>query len=360
MKQRSQALAVVAGPYRFYQVLWLYTQFPQYDWSILILPYGYGDKGTNDIHERCNKLGIFKQIYRSTMIGQNSNLFKKIFMFFRMLGYYILGKKKTLMKKIILSQTKGNNFDVFFVGCEYSIIEGAIIGLADEKEVYIFEEGMSDYMPRKKNPSFDLKEIISFAFTKMGYFSPYRYFEMENIKFCIKYSSLPKLLKFREYKEKRILLENRTDEFKKIIEKAFEFDLKILEERDVILFTAVLQEIAKEKSCEYIEKIHQWLVKNCEGKKILIKKHPRDGEEYAWDDVDCIVWDNNIPAEVFLGMIDQQEILMMEMSTLLICVLKMNNKLTIFNANDIDEKYKYSVKNIKSILEISDENIVAI
>lgn len=360
MKQKKQVLAVVAGPYRFYQVLWLYTQFPQYEWSILLLPYGNGDKVSSDIHEKCNKLGIFKKIYHYDMIGQDSNLLKQAFMFFKMFWYYILGKKKTLMKKIILSQTKGNKFDVFFVGCEYSIIEGAIIGLADEKEVYIFEEGMSDYIPRKKNPSFNLKEIICFTLTKMGYFSPYRYFEMENIKFCIKYSSLPKLLKSREYKEKRILLENRTDEFKKIIENTFEFDLKILEEREVILFTAVLQEIAKEKSSEYIEKIHQWLVKNCDGKKILIKKHPRDEEEYAWDDVDCIVWDNNIPAEVFLGMVSQQEILMMEMSTLLIYILKMNNKITIFSANDIDEKYKYSVKNIKVMLEISDENIVNI
>lgn len=180
MKEKKKALAVVAGPYRFYQVLWLYTQFQEYEWSILILPYGEGDKNVSQIHAHCGQLGIFKNIYHSNMTGQNSSLIEQMSAILKMFCYYIIGRKKKLMKKILSEQTKGFEFDAAFVGCEYSIIEGAIIGLADEKEVYIFEEGLGDYVPKKKYPRFNFIEIASYFVCKMGYFSPYQYFALKN------------------------------------------------------------------------------------------------------------------------------------------------------------------------------------
>lgn len=352
-----KALAVVAGPYRFYQVLWLYTQFPDLEWSILLLPYGKGDEIRKDLREKCEKLEIFANIYDSHMIGQDSGTYRQMMMLMKMFWFYLIGKKKTFMKHIIRSQTLGQEFDVFFVGCEYSIIEGAIIGLADEKEVYIFEEGLSDYVRRKKYPSFNMKEIMSFIVTRMGYFSPYQCFEMENEKYCIKYSSIPQLLENRKYKEIRTILKEKTTEFLNYIKQLYHIDAIILSRYDVILFTTVLD---KEIADQYLQAVHDWISEHYQGKKVLIKTHPRDKNEYLWDDMECEIFRENIPAEVFVGLIGEQDLLMMEISTAVIRMLNLKNRLTIFICRKATKQHKVDMEYIKEILCIPENNIVSI
>lgn len=357
MRSTRKALAVVAGPYRFYQVLWLYTQFPDLEWSILLLPYGKGDKIRKDLREKCEELKIFGNIYDSHMIGQDSDKFYQVMMFLKMLWFYITGRKRKFMKHIIQSQTSGQEFEVFFVGCEYSIIEGAIIGLADEKEVYIFEEGLSDYVKRKKYPSLNMKEIMSFIFTRMGYFSPYQCFEMENEKYCIKYSSIPQLLENRKYKEIRTVLGKKNTEFSNYIRQLYHIDAIALKRYDVILFTTVLD---KEIADQYLQAVHDWIYEHYQGKKVLIKTHPRDKNEYLWDDMESEVFRENIPAEVFVGLIGEQDLLMMEISTAVIRMLNLKNRLTIFRYKNATRKYKDEIKYIQEILCISENNIVSI
>lgn len=357
MRSTRKALAVVAGPYRFYQVLWLYTQFPDLEWSILLLPYGKGDKIRKDLREKCEELKIFGNIYDSHMIGQDSDKFYQVMMFLKMLWFYITGRKRKFMKHIIQSQTSGQEFEVFFVGCEYSIIEGAIIGLADEKEVYIFEEGLSDYVKRKKYPSLNMKEIMSFIVTRMGYFSPYYTFEMINSSKCIKYASLPLLLKSREYKEIRQLIDDDNDKFKSLLNSVYKINFHQIKEYDLILLTTVFEgEI--EMAEQYLEKVHQWLLENYHDKKILIKKHPRDREEYTWRDLDCHICDSAIPAEILLGVSAQMDVVMMEISTVIIQTLNKGNKLTILRHTKMSDDYEKWMQYIKDILKIPNESIV--
>lgn len=359
MGRSRKALAVVAGPYRFYQVLWLYTQFPELEWSILLLPYGKGEAVRKDLHEKCKKLGIFEDVFDSDIVGQDSGKWKQLQMLLKMFFYYFIGKKKVFMERIIQSQTEGKNFDVFFVGCEYSIIEGSVIGLADEKEVYIFEEGLSDYVRRKVYPSLCIKDIISYVVTKMGYFSPYYTFELENTNKCIKYASLPCLLKTRKYKEIRQLVSNYNPEFKRLINSTYQIKMDLLCEYDVILFTTVFEgEI--ESAEQYLESIHRWLLENYQGKKILIKKHPRDQQLYEWKELKCHICDSHIPAEVILGMLTDQDVLMMEISTAVIQVLKQNVNLTIFRHSGMSDSYEEWMQYIKDILKIPEENIVCV
>ena len=355
-----KALAVVAGPYRFYQVLWLYTQFPDLEWSILLLPYGKGDEIRKDLREKCEKLKIFANIYDSHMIGQDSGTYRQMMMLMKMFWFYLIGKKKTFMKRIIRSQTSGQEFDVFFVGCEYSIIEGAIIGLADEKEVYIFEEGLSDYVRRKKYPSFNMKEIMSFIVTRMGYFSPYQCFEMENEKYCIKYASLPRLLQQRSYKDIRFLFRERNSKFNELIKRLYNFDIDMLRGCDVILFTVALEDELKKKNKNYVDMVHQWIVNRYYGKKIFIKKHPRDDEEYSWTDVDCVICEKNIPAEVVIGFMENQDVLMMEISTSIINILNKKNITTIFRLKETDEKYENEINYVQRLLNIPADDVIYI
>ncbi len=345
MGNKKKALAVVAGPYRFYQVLWLYTQFQEYEWSILILPYGEGDKNAKEIQKHCETLGIFKNIYHSHMTGQNSSKWEQLAILTKMFGYYIVGQKKGLMRKIIREQTGGLEFEVAFVGCEYSIIEGAIIGLADEIEVNIFEEGLGDYVPKKKYPGLNFKEIVSYVICKMGYFSPYEYFELKYAKYCIKYATFPEKIKNRHFKAIRQLykkgyeLDTKREEYDLLCHRVFNYDTEIIQEADVIFFTLPLKGYVKNVK-EEEEKLHYWFVQNYRGKKIVIKKHPRDEYLYKWNDVKVEFLDATIPSEVIVNQIEEQDVVIIGMSTTIlsfvgkekdIIILKHENVYDIFN-----------------------------
>lgn len=339
---KKRALAVVAGPYRLYQILWLYTQYSSYEWNILLLPYGKGNEQNDKLFQICNELGVFKNVYRAKMTGEMSSLKEKIILFTQMLFFFLIGRKKAFMKKIILEQTDKNDFEVAFVGCEYSVIEGAIIGLAEEKEVYIFEEGLSDYCERKKFPSFKINELTSFVLSKMGYCNPYGYFELQNTWLCEKYASLPNNLRYRHYRKIRTLFEGNEEsrqQFKRILNKAYPVKNISLDKYDVILLTNPMSDHVGD-SRDYIERLHRWLQKEYAGKKILIKKHPRDRESYIWSDLDCGFLNAEIPAELFVELITEQKIILMSVSTILISLLQKKADVSIVQFSDIHDEYE--------------------
>lgn len=361
MKANNQekVLAVVAGPYRFYQVLWLYTQYPEYEWSILLLPYGQGKEYINKLHDICDKLGIFQHIYHSEMTGENSFLLEQLHLFIKMAFFYFTGRKKKLMKEILMKQTGGNDFDVAFVGCEYSIIEGAIIGLADEKKVYIFEEGLGDYCPRKKFPSLKWSEIISYVVSRMGFFNPYGYFRLKNTALCIKYTSLPDLLKYKNYKEIRTIfdIKETKQEFEQLINRAYPIGEISLDNYDVILFTTPMNGYVKNDD-EYIESLHRLMSKRYSGKKILIKKHPRDKGNYEWNDLEYDFLDAEVPAELYGKFIGNQEIILMSASTSLISLIQKEKNIFIVHFVDVHGNYEKNLLSILNMLKFKEENII--
>lgn len=360
MKEKKKALAVVAGPYRFYQVLWLYSQFQEYEWNILILPYGEGDKNAKQIEAHCEKLGIFKNIYHSHMTGQNSSPLEQVAIILKMFVYYTVGQKKRLMRKIISEQTNGLEFDVAFVGCEYSIIEGAIIGLADEIEVNIFEEGLGDYVPKKKYPALKPIELISYFISKMGYFSPYQYFELKNSKKCIKYATLPKLMKNRQYREIRQSFQTDSEKrkmHKSILEKLYDVDTSVFEKIDVVLFTLPLNGYVVNGEDDK-QRMYKWLVEKYGNKNILIKKHPRDEEKYEWEDLNISFLDEKFPAETIVEYIADQDIVMMGMSTVLLSFLQRLKNVSILQFHDILDIYEEIEKKSIKVLNISNDKII--
>lgn len=357
MKASKKALAIVAGPYRFYQMLWLYTRFPELEWSILLLPYGKGDKIVKDLYAKSESLGIFHRIYVSKMVGQDSGVLEQFGIVAKMCLYYLCGRKKTLMRKLVLSQTDKDEFDVFFIGCEYSVIEGAVIGLADEKEVYIFEEGLGDYLQRKKRPSFSVKEIASYLVSKMGYFSPYTLFELEKLSLCVKYASLPDLLMKRNYKEVRPLFAETGEnegQYKELLDRIYTVPKKLIEENDVIFLTAPW-DWNLEKKDHYLEKIHQWLTLNYRDKRIMIKKHPRDQEQYEWSDLTRSFLPENIPAEILVEYLQDKIVVMMNVSTTILSLLAKTEAITVFQFDDIHGEYERNLLGKIELLHIEDK-----
>lgn len=357
MQKTKKALAIVAGPYRYYQVLWLYTQFPEYEWSILLLPYGKGNKMVNDLYSKSKDLGIFNKIYVSNMTNQDSKRIEQFSIILKMIIYYILGEKRSLMRKIVLSQTGGTDYDVFFVGCEYSIIEGATIGLADKKEVYIFEEGLGDYVSKKKIPGLSIIEWASYLVTKMGYFSPYAFFELKNSALCVKYASLPQLLNQRNYKKIRTLFsgdELSYSKYNSLLNKIYAFSPDNFMGDEVVFFTSPW-DWEKEEKNNYLQKIHEWMHLNYSNRKILIKKHPRDEENYNWTDMQCEFIPENIPAEIIVQYMKEQEVVMMGTSTTLLTLLQKIKKIKVFQFDNLHGEYERNIQDKVRVLNIQDK-----
>ncbi len=359
MEKKKKALAVVAGPYRFYQVLWLYTQFQDYEWDLLLLPFGNSDKVLNQLYSSSVALNIFRRVLVSKMTGSKSTNIEQIAMMMKMCFFFFIGQKKQLMKRLIDSQIGRDDYDLFFIGCEYSIIEGAIIGLSDSINVVIFEEGLGDYLPKKNVPKFSGRELVSYIVSKMGYFSPYAYFELKNTKYCTKYSSLPQLMDHGRYKEIKKLFTNSKNNtlFKDLIKNSFETDTDIISQYDVIFFTSTLDLHIKDSQAQ-IERLHQWFLSNYKGKRILIKKHPRDDEQYIWDDLDCEFYKGEVPAELFLGFIENHQIVSMGVSTVLLSLLGRTNSIRIIQFKDIHGYYEENINDAIKILKLEQEQIV--
>ena len=356
----KKALAVVAGPYRLYQVLWLYTQFKEYEWSIILLQYGNNPKSAEKLYGICKELNIFKEIFYSQTVIETSPFYEKVFLVIKMFYYFITGRKKKYMKRLVLQQTKGEKFDTAFVGCEYSILEGALIGLADEKEVYIFEEGLGDYQERKKYPSANLKELGGYLFSKMGYFNPGGYFQLENTKRCIKYASMPNSLKYYNYKSVRTLFNGSQEtryEFRELLNKAYPIRELSLSSYDIILLTTPMDGFVKDEE-KYNHILYRWFFDNFKEKKILIKKHPRDTGKYEWEGLDCSFLSSDVPAEIFMEFVGKQKIILMYASTVLLSLPSLKKDVYIIKFDDIHGEYEKKLDYSISLLKLPEDHLI--
>ena len=112
MEEKKKALAVVAGPYRFCQILWLYALHPEYRWSILLLPYGKGNDAAQKLEAACRKLGIFEHIFRPQVVGEHSPFGQKLALAAKMCLFYVTGRKKVFMRRMLEKMTDGEKFSV--------------------------------------------------------------------------------------------------------------------------------------------------------------------------------------------------------------------------------------------------------
>lgn len=360
MEEKKKALAVVAGPYRFCQILWLYALHPEYRWSILLLPYGKGNDAAQKLEAACRKLGIFEHIFRPQVVGEHSPFGQKLALAAKMCLFYVTGRKKVFMRRMLEKMTDGEKFSAAFVGCEYSILEGAIIGLADEMEVSIFEEGLGDYCERRGWSGFNMETLTGFLFSRMGYFNPGYCFELRNTRLCVKYSSRPDMLKYRKYRRILPLFAGGKDvkqKYRALVEKAYAVGEISLDEYGVILLTNPLEDFVEDGTL-YYELLHRWLREKYKDMRILIKKHPRDGYNYQWDDLRCDFINPDIPAEVFLSLIGKQKVLLMYASTLLISLLQKKENVSVITFTHIHGKYKEELAELLTLFGMQDRMVL--
>ena len=142
--------------------------------------------------------------------------------------------------------------------------------------------------------------------------------------------------------------------YRDIISCIYPFAESDLNNCDVIFFTSPW-DWDIEKKAEYIEKIHIWMLEKYKNKSIFIKKHPRDNEEYNWDDLCCKFLQESIPAEIIAERINKsQEVVMMGASTILLSLLSRNSNVHIFKFGDIHGEYERNMKEKIKLLKLED------
>ncbi len=356
LQKRKKALAVVAGPYRLLQVLWLTLKYKEYDWSVVLLRYGENLSVVENLKKACIESGVFQNVYTAITVGRYSTSIQKIRETLRMCFYYIIGKKKEYCLKLITSYIPDFNYQLLCVASSLSFFEGAVLNFASDIDTLIIQEGVSDYIKAATNHN----KITNFAsefLYRMGYInlkSKEYFFAYEK---CIKYATLPSKLHYRGFKEiKRMFDSSQTDKetFLELISKVFPISVK---EYDAVIFTGPLQLYGKNDG--YPEFI-RFLEDHFKDKKVLIKRHPQDITVYSCENVVLEDKYSEIPGEILLQHLSDCKIYFFFPSTILIDILE-NDRFDyqIFHFNiGVDNAYHYNFKKSIDFLEILSDKIL--
>ena len=309
----KKGIAVIYDPHNIYQFLWYYCTYGKdIEWNALCLPNLYKEEKLSNY---CQKLGIFKNIYRDTHPFATMSLVNRFFLFLKMILFAILGLQKSFSKKFIKKYIDNSDFDIAVVLTDVGFISGLFLTQAPEKEIIILEDGMGDYEPREwKNilkSFFRFYDIQGFIFSLMGYSNIGHYYPLRTTKKCIKFCSHIDKMPYKEYKEIKLLFDfTETDKelFRQLLAKIYiGIEKYFIPQKDIILFTTPLNDYTTHKE-KYIKRVEQYINSHYNEKSLVLKKHPRDISVYSFDKTISVTEiDNTIPAEVllpFLGNLD--------------------------------------------------------
>ena len=356
MQKRKKALAVVAGPYRLLQVLWLTLKYKEYDWSVVLLRYGESLSVVENLKKACLDSGVFQNVYTAITVGRYSTSIQKIRETLRMCFYYIIGKKKEYCLKFITSYIPNFNYQLLCVASSYSFFFCVFLNFAYDIDTLIIQEGASDYMKATTNHN----RITNFAsefLYRMGYInlnSKEYFFAYEK---CTKYATLPNKLRYRGFKTiERMFDFSQTDKdaFLELISKVFPISVK---EYDAVIFTGPLQLYGKNDG--YPEVI-RFLDDNFKNKRVLVKRHPQDITNYSCKNVVLEDKYSEIPGEILLQHLSNCKIYFFYPSTILIDILgndRFNYQIFHFNVGT-DSSYHYNFKKSIDFLGIFSDKIL--
>ena len=309
MTAKKQAVAVIFSNVNLYDFLWYYATYgKEYEWTAITEYYVSSDV---ELSKECEKTGIFKKVVFYEVNTKHMSNFRKAIEFLKTTAYYMAGKKDRYCKKLIAGCV--DDYDLAVVANPYELLHGAFISQSAEKQIVILEDGGNDrketsHKWKRSNGGIDIVyNIVGYLWSKMGYCDIGNRYELDSCRNCIKYSVMPEQIKHRTYKNVFQIHDNtHTDMelFKRLI-KNWCGDL--LPERlcaEAILYTGPMNDLFENYE-EMKHRVENYINENCRGKKILLKKHPRDTYEYAFDDtVDVTEIPASVPAELLRDAMD--------------------------------------------------------
>lgn len=354
----KKGLVVVYDPHNLYEFVWYYcNRGKDKEWDALCLP--NAQKGEY-MHTYCEMAGIFKHVYRDDTGYDTASAGRKAALFLSMLCHFITGKRKAFCRKLLNRFISLDEYDEIVVIAGVGIVSGACIALGKEMEVVILEDGINDYseQPRmipftKLNSLYNWQGCILAA---MGYCNP-GWYRLNTTKNCIKYSSQPEKMIYRNYREIKQLYESEgTDQerFGSIVKQIYPALQKIdFDSIQSVLFTRPMIDYVKNDS-KYRKKIESYINENF--RSIIIKRHPREDEEYHFaDGMNCTEIDNSIPAEALLPYLKDKSIVVVMTSGITLYMKAFGLKCTILT---FDGLFDESVSSGAKFAPMTDEEVI--
>ncbi len=357
----KKVLIMVTGPYQILQAIWFCIKHPEYECTALVKIANVTDSVRDKLVGYCSASGVFKDIQVTKGVGYDATFAQKAKLGMKMLAYFVVGQKQKLVHQIVKEEVDINEYDAILVDSEFSILGGAFINCAREKQVFIMQEGLSDVRARRKVPRFTPNDLMGFVISKMGYCNPGMYYTLRPTIHCSKFLSHPDLAVYNNFKSIVRLFEMNEEErnrFNQVVEQTFNKQKwNSIAEADVILFTS--QFVLFTDNEEYYEDVYRWLKENAKDKRIVIKKHPRDRYPYDWKDLNISFIEESVPAEILMSQITKQKVLFMFYSTCILDAMQHEMDYLVFHFSRIhNEDYLTIFNDLQECLRTKDTRVI--
>lgn len=358
-EKKPTGLAVIYTARDLQEFLWFYSSEGQaYRWVAVCCPFGEREC-TSFMDDYCRKSGIFEDVIVCNKHFKIMDTKEKVKLFSRMVLNFLVGRRRKFCEKIVADCTGRIDYDAAVVSSDYGILTGAIIANAKFKKIYVLEDGTGDFRDRPKGYIFkhykEKGQVIGFLLAKMGYANPSFSYGIRDTKYCYKFSSHPEKMKYRNYASIRKLFAMNNAEqklYNELLKRTFSVDVSFWE-YDLIFFTSPLHDFTNNEK-KYQELTEQYINNHYKGKKILVKKHPRDHTNYNFNGVSEVkIVNGDIPGEILISNWGNDNIILMFPSSILLTADK-NVKCTIFYYNSLEvennaQKFTNNYKNEFSI-----------
>lgn len=367
---KKKALAIFNTSKTIYDFVWYYATYEDnYEWTALCCPYGEYNVTKNF----CENMGVFKKIISSEQRFDQNSLFEKINEFMKMFIFFILGKRDQYCKNLINNVIDIEDYDLILVPPGYRLLFGAIIAMGKRKKIIIFEDGTADYLymgiKNMKGRWFDLNEWAGFFIAKMGYGNPMFRYLLKTTCYCDKYCTFPEKINKHLYKnvyEMRNMENTNMTLYNDLLVRTFNLTDDSFN-ADICLFTAPLDVFSDNKE-DYEILVNQtinYINETYEGKKIILKKHPRDIGLFKFsNNINLKEIQREVPGEIFLDKLDVKEAIFMYPSTL-IGDIKISNikiihydKLSNNETEHVESEYEHTFWECIEMLGISSSSII--
>ena len=318
----KKGLLVIYSPQHLIQFIWYYCTYGHNKkWDALCLPNGFS---AERIKEYCEKTGIFEDVFFNDTYYMETPLKKRIAMFSKMLTSSAAGKKKQYVEKFLSNYVELKSYDEINVLSDFGIISGAFTALSKEKQIIIMEDGVADYQERTfRNIYRQPINTVNFEgllLSLLGYANVAHYYPLRTNKDCIKFSSRPKMMKYRDYKGINKLYDfGKTDMslYNQLVKTTYfgASDAVPFEKADAILFTNPISDFTS-KPNKYINLVEEYISEKYNN--ILIKKHPRDKAQYTFSDTSCYYIPQPVPSEALFPYLSGKKLIFAAPSSILL------------------------------------------
>lgn len=349
LPRNQRTLVVLTSPYILSQMLWFKSVDKTDDeWDVVVLKHG-SEENQLKTAEQCRQSGVFDNVWIENRTLIEDSLIKQGMHFACLFFNCLFGRKKHFCKKYI-NHIVGDvdKYDRFLICHDFNLLSGCIMNLSEVGKIYLFEDGLLDYLDVHRKPKCSITSIACWLISKMGYMN---YYDMKTKKFpfkldkkCIKFATFPGKLAYRDYYGIKPLFEYESEaqreKYAALSKATFTPNIELdFEGAEVVYFTEPFYNpfTKLDDVCQAYEQVHAYLKENFSDKKIFIKKHPRDYFDYDWNDLDLVIKYENVPAELFLSIMkteNVEKLIICNFSTFLLSCIKQGVDSTVLRVRN--------------------------